>query len=71
MTEDDLAKLFIVSDASITDEGSFGTSSPQWTFVDVFELEGLSMCSVTRNFGLIDIQVPMHNSRSACGLPNI
>ncbi|KAH8830160.1 tRNA synthetases class I-domain-containing protein [Flagelloscypha sp. PMI_526] len=40
LEENNLAKLFIVSDVEVTDEGSFGTSSPPWTFVDTVNLPG-------------------------------
>ncbi|RDB30371.1 Isoleucine--tRNA ligase [Hypsizygus marmoreus] len=35
-----LQTLFIVSDASVTDEGSFGTYSPEWIYSDTLPIPG-------------------------------
>ncbi|KAF8067764.1 tRNA synthetases class I-domain-containing protein [Lyophyllum atratum] len=35
-----LKKLFITSDAFVTDEGSLGTSSPQWIYTDTVPISG-------------------------------
>ena len=35
-----LKTLFIVSDASLVDEGSLGTSSPEWTYSDSIPIMG-------------------------------
>ncbi|EGN92511.1 hypothetical protein SERLA73DRAFT_172840 [Serpula lacrymans var. lacrymans S7.3] len=39
--EDFLKTLFIVSDAYVTDEGSLGAESPEWSYVDTMSLPGL------------------------------
>lgn len=36
-----LKTLFIVSDASITDEGSLGISSPEWVYSDTVSIPGI------------------------------
>ena len=38
--ENFLKTLFIVSDASVVDEGSFGTSSPEWIYTDTLPIPG-------------------------------
>ncbi|KAF8219688.1 isoleucyl-tRNA synthetase [Tricholoma matsutake] len=38
--ENFLKTLFIVSDASVTDEGSFGASSPEWVYSDTLSIPG-------------------------------
>lgn len=35
-----LKTLFITSDAIVTDEGSFGTSSPEWVYSDTITIPG-------------------------------
>jgi hypothetical protein len=39
-SEDFLKTLFIVSDVSVTDEGSLGTSSPDWLYSDSVSILG-------------------------------
>ena len=39
LLEQFLKKLFIVSDVSVTDEGSLGTSSPTWLYTSSVDLK--------------------------------
>lgn len=41
-SEEFLKELFIVSDASVTDEGSLGVSSPEWLYTDSVSIPGES-----------------------------
>jgi isoleucyl-tRNA synthetase len=40
MAEGLLKTLFIVSDAALTDEGSLGTSAPEWAHVTSLSIPG-------------------------------
>lgn len=53
LSEDFLKTLFIVSDAFIIDEGSLGTTSPEWLYTDSLSIPG--KCSIHAYHTLSDV----------------